>query len=105
MLRNKRCQVRQGINSDPDNFLAGRHFEIKFCLHCFAKKTKVTIVNVSSVLTKVADNPFCPGELAQAGSNHGVRLDASPRLAYCRNMVNINCQPHKGSPELLLDII
>jgi hypothetical protein len=102
LFRDQRDKVGLDAQSNLRHVTVGRHFKVKFCPGYFAKKVKVSVLDMASVFPEVNDQTICSCQFDQDSGRQRIRIGSSTCLPQGRDVVDIHSKP--GHPSSFIQI-
>jgi len=97
LLRHQSAEVGLDVEGDVHDRWHRCHLQIEHPTHHLAQQAHVPFLDVAPVLAQVRGDAIGTGQLAQASSQHRVRVDGVPLLAQGRDVVDVDVQANHSA--------
>jgi hypothetical protein len=98
ILRHKRGLIGVKLACQSNHFRGCGHFQVQARGNGFTQSEYVAVLYVSAVSAQMDRDPVSSGKFGKNRGGDRIRFYRSPRLADCRNVVNIHTQLGHSTP-------
>jgi hypothetical protein len=90
LFRDKSHKVRFDVEGNLGHLGISRHLKVKLGTGYFSKKGKISVLDVTPILTKMNDQAVCPCQLHEHGGCQWIGIGSAACLSQGRHMVNVH---------------
>ena len=92
LFGDERNQIRFDRQRNLRHGLIRRHFQVEFCTDHFPEQVKITVLDVTAVLSQMDDDAVRSGQLHQHRRRERIGIGSAARLAQGGDMIDIHTE-------------
>lgn len=87
-------ELRHGFDRNLHDLIGHGHFHVQLGFHRVTKQAKIAIVDMSTILTQMADDSLRTSQFTECCSSDGIGFESTTRFAQRGDMIYVDAEAH-----------